>query len=162
MNCIISFKSRFTLVLIMAVCLSGCKKESDNPDGEYEVVYYWTPAGSGTQAGPMVVTYKFHCMENDPDLDCDFLYFENESNTSGNWMSMPKEGSACSDFVAVVKQEDGTEYTFLGQLLDPLKEGGLRVHGNYEIITVGGAYEVGTFTATSDLIKGGTDPCRPD
>lgn len=156
----IRFKSQITLVLIILVCLSGCKKEPG--EGEYEVEFTWTPYGSGTPAGTMVVTYAFHCVDHDADFDCDFFYFEDVPHISGNWMSIPKEGGACSEFIAVVKKADGTEYVFMGQLLKPLNDGVLSVSGSYDMSTTGGASEVGTFTATSNLIEGGTRVCNPD
>lgn len=147
------------LVLIMAMILPGCKKDSDNPGGEYEVAYTWTPAGSASSIGPIFVTYSFHCMENDPDQNCDFFYYENVPHTSGNWMSMPKEGSTCHEFIAVIKEGDGTEYTFMGLVQEPLEEGWLRVTGNYDKYLPDGSWEVGTFLATSTNIKGGTCVC---
>jgi hypothetical protein len=150
----------FTLtgtILIMVVILQGCKKDQ-NGDGEYQLIYYWTPDGSGTQVGPFVETYEFKCFDNFSYPDCNILVYVDKPHQSGNWMSYPQNYSTCSGFDAVVTMEDGVQYFFFGNLLEPLSVDGLRASGIYDKEVEGLIVESGTFTVNSDFIEGATTP----
>jgi hypothetical protein len=145
-------------ILIMVLALQGCKKNQNNGSGEYLLSFYWTPAGSTTQVGPWVETYKFYCFDGSSYPGCNIVFYQDEPHQSGNWMSYPENQSNCSDFAAVVTVNDGAKYFFFGNMMEPLKTGGLRASGYYDKEVDGMSVESGTFTAYSDFIEEGSSP----
>ena len=69
-------------------------------------------------------------------------------------MAFPADGGTCADFIAVVKGSGGAVFVFIGTLVAPLEEGGIRATGTYDKEVDGLTVEIGTFTATSDKISG--------
>ena len=144
----------------MVAFLQGCSENRDDDTDEYQIAFYWTPDGSGTQVGPFVETYKFKCLDISSYPDCNILIFLDEPQESGNWMSFPEDRSTCSGFDAVVTMEDEAQYFFFGNLMDPLNPGGLRSSGIYDKEVDGVSVETGTFTATSRFVEGGSNTCE--
>jgi hypothetical protein len=146
-----------SLILLVAFTMQGCKKENGE---EYDMVFYWTPAGSSMQLGPMIETYTFHCLDKST-LGCYTFSFQDKPDESGNWMGYPEDGGTCSNFIAVVNGSDGAVFTFIGTLVVPLAEGGIRATGTYDKEVDGSIDETGTFTARADIISGDISPvCR--
>jgi hypothetical protein len=104
-----------SLVLVIAFSVQGCKKEGGD---EFNVVFYWTPSESQEQQGPLVETYKFHCLD-DSTPGCNTFSFQDTPHDSGNWMSYPEDGGTCVNFIAVVNGTGGAVYTFIGTLVAP-------------------------------------------
>ena len=152
-------------VLTMILSLHGCEKKPAGEDngGEYKVTFYWTPAGS-TQQGPLVETYKFNCFDDITLPNCAIFYFKDvpphNSNVDlgiqGDWLGFPQSQTNCSDFIAEVTEQSGSHFSFIGQLDQTTALGVLRVSGYYDKTIIGGGSESGTFTASCDLIRGGT------
>ena len=143
-----------SLVFLIAFSMQGCEKKNGE---EYDVVFYWTPFQSSEQQGPMVETYTFHCLDNSTP-GCNTFSFQDTPHDSGNWMSYPEDGSTCLDFIALVNGSGGAIFTFIGVLVAPLKEGGIRATGTYDKDVNGSIVETGTFTANSDKISGDSSP----
>jgi hypothetical protein len=61
----------------------------------------------------------------------------------------------------VVNGTGGAVYTFIGTLVAPLDEDGIRATGTYGKDVGGITMEIGTFTATSDEISGDISPVCP-
>jgi len=145
-------------ILFMVVILMGCKKDKNNDTDVFLVTFYWTPDGSSNQVGPFVEHYKFRCFDGSSYPNCNILMYLDEPHESGNWMSYPENQSSCSGFDAVVTMDDGAQYFFFGNLMEPLSPGGLRASGIYHKEVDGISVESGTFTANSDFIEGGSSP----
>lgn len=147
----------FFYLLLLFCLLQGCKS-SEN--GEYEVLFYYTADGTSFQQGPLIEDYIFQCLDNALP-DCPTFYFQDQPHDSGNWMSFPEDMGNCTEFIAVVNGPGGYVYTFIGELNQPLFEGGMRATGTYDKEIEGSIVEVGTFTATCDEITGDTGPACP-
>ena len=149
----------FVFTIILTFCLYGCKKKSEDT-GEYNVSYYYTPAESADQVGPIVVVYRYHCTDVSSWPDCNIIYYEDVPHKKGNWLSYPEDQMACSELIAVVTDSIGAEFTFIGYLVEPLQSEGMRATGTYTKELPDGTGEAGTFTAYSDfIVEGSGNPC---